>query len=82
VAKKAKEGMSKDDLKNAVKDGVKEGQEDGPCVEANVNTAVSIDGEAVAKATGKSQARVKERSGGKVTPWQYRQILENGSTGV
>lgn len=68
-------------IKNAVKEGVKEGQK-GQCLEANVTSNLSVDGDVLNKSSARSKSRLKERSGGKMTPWQHRQILESGSIGV
>ena len=68
-------------LEQAVKKGVIEGQKE-QCLEANVTSNLSVDGDALNKSSSKSKTRLNERSGGKMTPWQYRQILESGSSRV
>ena len=74
-------GDKTSEMMEAVKQGVLAGQKE-QCLEANVTSNLSVDGDILNKSSSKSKTRLNERSGGKMTPWQYRQILESGSSKV
>jgi TP901 family phage tail tape measure protein len=50
-----------------------------PPIDVNVKSCVQVDGKEVARSTAKVQKEIGERAGFRATPWQRRQMVEQGA---
>lgn len=78
---KKDQGLTPEAMAEAVAKGTEKGQKDKK-VNVSTDTRVCVDGENVAHAMSSHQTTTKERSGEKFTPWQRKQILEQGMVPV
>lgn len=53
---------------------------DPPKINQTINTSVQVDGKEIARSSKKSEVELTERAGFSITPWQRRQLLEQGAT--